>query len=250
MHAVLAGTRGGRAVRASLAASAVFVATVGLGTDSAAGEVPPDAVPAVDPCAAAPSSPVDAARGVFEQMVSAWRARLPGPAGEAALVRKVSGLVAEYADFHAFSARAFGRAWTELDEPQRDAWANTLAAVVERRYLDRVGSPLGAKLEVRHATIACPESTLALRLARRKGEKSSDFEVVLKWDGHRWRVVDAIVGEASLLDIYRTRFGRAYRDGGVAAVREHLVQLARRFGAPEPVEPPPSLPPDGEIVAP
>ncbi len=184
------------------------------------------------PCESA-ASPTDAARAVHAEMLSAWRRRLPGPAGEALLSRSMAALVATHTDFTVFAERALGKAWLDLGPEARTDFADRLARVVERRYLGRMGSPVGGQLEVLGVDGACPEVRLFLSLAHRDRRKSKEFEVVARWDGTAWKAVDAIVDEASLLHLYRGRFGRVYREGGPEAVAAHLAELERRFGADE-----------------
>ncbi|HRE92387.1 MAG TPA: hypothetical protein PK095_24945, partial [Myxococcota bacterium] len=44
----------------------------------------------------------------------------------------------------------------------------------------------------------------------------------------RWRAFDVSVDGASLLEMWKGRFRRIFADGGVAAIEEHLRQLAER----------------------
>jgi ABC-type transporter MlaC component len=181
-------------------------------------------------CDVAPP-PAAAANAVHAEMLSTWRSRLAGPAGEAILSRSMAALVANHTDFHVFAERALGKAWLDLGPDARADFAQRLARVVERRYLGRMGSPVGGILDVRGAEGECPEVRLRLAITHQDRRKSKDFEVIVRWDGAAWKAVDAIVDEVSLLHLYRGRFGRVYREGGSEAVAAHLAELERRFGA-------------------
>lgn len=178
-----------------------------------------------------PTSPTTLALEAFGAIAAAYRGRLPGPAGGAALERQVGELVGAYVDFDAFAARALGPVLAELTPEARTLWAKRLAAVIELRYLRRMGSPAGAHLAVRSVTFTCPEARVALAINHRDSRKNKEFEVLAVSIDGTWRAVDVVVDDVSLVALYRGRFVRAYREGGVGGARDYLDAMYTRYAA-------------------
>ena len=65
-------------------------------------------------------------------------------------------------------------------------------------------------------------------IPRRPGEHS-DFAVRLRKGNRGWRAYDVRIGDTSLMLMWRSRFRRFYKDGGLKAVDEQLQKLAQRY---------------------
>jgi len=179
----------------------------------------------------AKTAPDAVALEAFGAIKAAFRGRLPGPAGGAALERSVGRIASAYLDYEGFARRALGPAGEAVGVDEYGAWTTRLASVIERRYLSRMGSPVGGQLAIRSVTFACPDATLVLAVTHRDSRKNKEFTVVVRLGESGWRAIDAIVDEVSLVTLYRGRFGRAFLEGGVEGARDYLDALYERYGS-------------------
>jgi len=171
----------------------------------------------------------------FSDLVRLHRARIPGPSGQQVLDARVDELMAKLIDLDRFAAAALSPMWDELDEGQRAHWSADLRTGLRGRYLRRLTgdrSPAGQWLEVVRADVACDRGTVDFTLGPRGGRGHNDVTLRMVWTGLAWRAYDVTVDGVSLLETWRSRFRTLYKDGGVAAVDEHLRELAQRYRAP------------------
>jgi ABC-type transporter MlaC component len=179
----------------------------------------------------------------FAELQRLHRARVPGPTGQSLVAQRTDKLLARFVHFSRFVDDALGDAWNEAPERRRD-WESTISEFLKRRYLDRLGSPLGARIVFGPLVHDCDEAKVSLQVQSPGGKKKTDvlLRLVLEaprqetdapavppdFGPARWRAFDVAVDGASLLELWKGRFRRVYADGGVAAIEEHLRNLAQR----------------------
>jgi ABC-type transporter MlaC component len=179
----------------------------------------------------------------FAELHRIHRSRVPGPSGEALLRRKVDALAADFVGLERFVDNALGEAWEKAPERHRD-WEEILGNALRRRYLERLGSPIGVRLEMVSTQVDCDEVRVAFRLHNPRRKQPREVELRLFGEapsetqdgtGHeapsrlKWRAFDVAVDGVSLLETWRSRFRRVYTDGGVSAVEEQLRNLKERY---------------------
>lgn len=181
----------------------------------------------------------------FAELQRLHRARVPGPTGQSLIVQRTDKLLGRFVHFTRFVDDALGDAWTQAPERHRD-WENTISDFLKRRYLDRLGSPLGARIAVGKVVHTCDEARVSLEVVSPGRRKTTEVEIRLVVDQprvgddpettavapdfgpSRWRAFDVSVDGASLLELWKGRFRRVFGDGGVAAIEEHLRNLSQR----------------------
>ncbi|MCC6623151.1 MAG: ABC transporter substrate-binding protein [Deltaproteobacteria bacterium] len=171
----------------------------------------------------------------FSDLVNIHRARVPGPGGQRILDERVEELLRKTVDLERFAAMTLTPMWDGLDADKRAAWAADLLAGLRGLYLRRLTgdrSPIGQRLDVLHSHAECDEAKVDLTVGPRVGRRRTEVLLRMTWTGLAWRAWDATVDGVSLLETWRNRFRLLYRDGGVAAVDEHLHELAERYRQP------------------
>lgn len=213
-------------------------------TQTRADSPPPEPVP-VKTCAPDATGASLAIELAFAELQRLHRGRVPGPNGQALIAQRTDKLLARFVHFTRFVDDALGDAWDQAPD-RRAAWEDAISEFLKRRYLDRLGSPLGAKIDIAQVTHQCDEARVSVRVHAPAGRKKTDVELRLvlvaprtpddptvappppDFGPSRWRAFDVSVDGASLLEMWKGRFRRIFADGGVAAIEEHLRQLAQR----------------------
>lgn len=205
---------------------------------------PPEPAPAPKICAPDASGATLAIELAFAELQRLHRGRIPGPNGQALIAQRTDKLLARFVHFTRFVDDALGDAWEQAPDRRSD-WESSISDFLKRRYLDRLGSPLGAKIDIGQVTHQCDEARVSLQVLSPHGKKKTDVELRLvlvaprptddpsssppaDFGPARWRAFDVSVDGASLLEMWKGRFRRIFADGGVAAIEEHLRQLAQR----------------------
>ena len=210
---------------------------------------PPPPVPCIEN-ASAPRHEVEAA---FAELQRIHRSRIAGPAGQQLIESRVNALLERLVGFDLFIDLVLGDAWEIALPEQRLSWRTALADTLRRRYLNKLGSPLAASVDIQGVVMHCDRAVVSIHISDRKGKHPQDVllhlvatrvvpaptppEDVLNpppADPPRpvieWRAFDVAVDGVSLLETWKSRFRRIYEDGGVAAIDYHMRGLADRYG--------------------
>ncbi len=181
----------------------------------------------------------------FAELHRIHRSRVPGPSGETLLKRKVDALAESFVGLERFVDDALGEAWDKAPERHRD-WTGILGNALRRRYLERLGSPIGVRLEMLSTQVDCDTVKVAFRLhnPRRKQPREVELKFFAEVPGEsqpgaeadaqpsgmlKWRAFDVTVDGVSLLETWRSRFRKVYAEGGVSGVEEQLRNLKERY---------------------
>ncbi len=181
----------------------------------------------------------------FAELMRLHRGRVPGPTGQQVIGQRLERLLERFVRFERFVDDALGEAWNSAPDRRRD-WQTTISDYMRRRYLDRLGSPIGARLEVVSVRHDCDEARVQMVVHGAGGRKKSEVELRMVLVPPRadelteeaqptdpngpsnWRAFDVAVDGVSLLETWKGRFRRIFADGGVAAIDEHLRNLGTR----------------------
>jgi ABC-type transporter MlaC component len=215
-------------------------------TVAAQPETPPTPVEPVAVCAPDGTGARLAVELAFAELMRLHRGRVPGPTGQQVIGLRLERLLERFVRFERFVDDALGEAWNSAPDRRHD-WQTTISAYMQRRYLDRLGSPIGARLEIVSVRHDCDEARLRMVVHSARGRKKSDVELRMVLDLPRpaapsdpappdtdpfgsasWRAFDVSVDGVSLLETWKGRFRRIFADGGVAAIDEHLRNLGTR----------------------
>jgi ABC-type transporter MlaC component len=209
------------------------VAALGQGTALAEDVTPAPAPPAEVVCVEDAALPRLATDDAFAELQRIHRNRVPGPSGQPLLEARIDTLLERFVAFDRFIDLALGDAWDRAEGPRRESWREILRETLRRRYLKKLGSPLKARIEVRHVLLQCDHAKVALEITDRQGKHRQDVELELVVatgaEEPGWRAYDVSVDGVSLLETWRSRFRRIYADGGVAAIDHHMRGLRERY---------------------
>ena len=181
------------------------------------------------PCATNPQVVETSLAKVFKRLRSSQVTSLPGPAGAAIRARNAAEIARSHLDVERFAQEVFRGLWAELDETRQDAWKSTLQSLLQHRYVERVKDPRRHRLQILSTEVNChiAKSRVALERVGRKAKNTLEFHLSLSSQG--WRVYDVVLEGASLVNSWRSRLSRVYREEGHPGLDKQLHRLMRRY---------------------
>jgi ABC-type transporter MlaC component len=211
-------------------------ASAGKAEPKQAKPVPTTALPAAEltlieepvPCATNAAVVERSLERVFTRLRSSQVTSLPGPAGTAIRIRNAAEIARGHLDVEHFAQEVFRSLWVELDEPRQEAWKNTLQSLLQHRYVERIRDPRRHLLEILSTDVKCrlAKSRVVLKNTDAKSQSILEFHFRLSRKG--WRVFDVVLEGASLVNSWRSRLSRVYREEGHDGLDRQLHRLMRR----------------------
>ncbi|MGE0785208.1 MAG: phospholipid-binding protein MlaC [Sandaracinaceae bacterium] len=122
------------------------------------------------------------------------------------LTRLLSGLL----DFEALSRAALSEHWEARSPAERERFVTLLRQLVERNYQSNLERILDYEITYDGETVR-GESTVVTTTARSRTERRQppiEIEYTLRREGNDYRVVDVRTDGVSMVQNYRTQFGR------------------------------------------
>ena len=186
--------------------------------------------PAQLPCVESPSEVQSSLQGVFERLRSSQVTSLPGPAGEAIRAKNAAEVARSHLDVEYFAKEVFRALWSELDADRRGAWQSTLQSLLQHRYVERIRDPRRHRLKILSAEVDCHMAKVRVALQETGKKNKHTLEFHMRLSSHGWRVYDVVLEGASLVNSWRSRLSRVYREEGHDGLDKQLHRLMRRYG--------------------
>jgi phospholipid transport system substrate-binding protein len=182
----------------------------------------------------AAGEPTDRLRALFDRANRVLVAPYPD-AGVEERLTAVRGLVGEVFDFEGAAALALGRHWNTLPPPERAAFTQLYADVIERAYLAWVGSRArigegGVSIRWLDESVDGDTARVTSELLTRAGvERPIEYHMVRR--AQHWLVRDVVVDGVSLAANYHVQFDRVLQLGSyeelLARLRDKAGPMAR-----------------------
>ncbi len=144
--------------------------------------------------------------------------------------KRLHKLIERSIDLEFFMQGMLRVAWEKADDVQRVEWQAAIDSMLRKRYLRLLRAPSTQRVEISNVDVGCQKAALHVQVRDIRGGKSSTFDMNLRWGGQGWRVYDVHLDGVSLLQLWRSRFRRIYRDGGMRAIDRQMKVLAARYG--------------------
>ncbi len=188
---------------------------------------PPPQVASTTPTAPCPGpdAAAQAVRDAFARLVAVHQAALPGPRRAELLARGLDAWSRAGFDTTGFAQDVLRAAWDAADEPARARWTRALAALLQTHYRARLGDPTRSTLEVVSVTGDCARAAVEVRIHHRPTGRARTLTLDLRLTQDTWRVRDVLLDGTSLMRLWRARFGRAYKEGGLPALEAELARI-------------------------
>ncbi|HXI56599.1 MAG TPA: ABC transporter substrate-binding protein [Polyangia bacterium] len=159
------------------------------------------------------------------------RRRVPDWSPEAdAYKSRIRRQMDELMDYEVLSRRALGDSWTSLRPAQRADFASTLAALVDRAYIDVLTGGGDYRVALEAETIDGDQARVTgFRYAKSAGRRIPIAYSLIYRQG-RWRIADVVIDGIGLVESYKREFDRLVRrqsfDGLLAIMKERLHRPA------------------------
>lgn len=110
-------------------------------------------------------------------------------------------------DFGEMARRSLGAEWRNLSSKQQEEFTKLFTDLLERAYLDQIESYNNEKFVYLKETIDQDYAEVQSKVVTGKGEEYS-LDYRLRQAGRDWKVYDVVVENISLVNNYRSQFGR------------------------------------------
>ena len=159
---------------------------------------------------------------------------LPGPAGVALRARKLEAIASRHLDVEHFTRLVLRGVWEHLPLEKQVLWTTTLAGLLRHRYVERLRDPREHSLRVLSTQVHCDAVHIGVALEHPRLPSTSALEFRLRPHEGQWRVYDVVLEGASLVNSWKTRLLRVYREDGLAGLDAQLRTLTRRYQVTRP----------------
>ena len=189
------------------------------------------APPAPLPCAKTPEEAEASLMLVFDDLRGLQTSRLPGPAGMALRTRQAEQIVSGHIDVGHFTQLVLRSLWDQLDEPRQEAWTAVLTSLLRHRYVERIRDPRKHVLRILSSEVDCHTVKTQVSLHHTRRTSTYILELRLRLPPKGWKVYDVVLEGASLVNSWRSRLVRIYRDEGLTGLDDQLDTLTRRYSS-------------------
>lgn len=150
------------------------------------------------------------------------------PAASRRRTQRLTRILSELLDYAALSEAALGEHWSARSEEERAQFVSLLRQLVERNYENNLERILDYEVsyddEQRRGERTTVTTSARSRLQRR--QPPVEIEYTLDQRGGPWRVIDVRTDGVSMVDNYRSQFGRIIERDGWA---ELIARMQRRL---------------------
>jgi phospholipid transport system substrate-binding protein len=144
----------------------------------------------------------------------------------------VTEVVSEIVDFQAFSARTMKARWTTFTEPQRLRFEGAFRGLVLSIYAKRFKPGMDFKVAFRGPTLRPDASHATVRTTLEGPKASVDVDYHLHFikvdEVSRWRVIDFIIDEVSMVRNWGRSFSEALVRDGYEVLVTKIEEKSRR----------------------
>ena len=152
---------------------------------------------------------------------------LKGPENKKKRAQLIRQAVDEQFNWEAMTKRSLARHWRERTEGEKKEFIDLFGKLLERTYLDKVGSYSGEKVVYVGETIDGKYGTVTAKILTHS-QTEVEVRYRLKETSGEWRVYDISIEGVSLVNNYRKQFNsiilRSSYDDLVAKLREKVAE--------------------------
>jgi phospholipid transport system substrate-binding protein len=181
---------------------------------------------------AAPSASAESATDFVKARQNEVISLLQGLKAGAGRDAKIADVLAKMLDYDHLARQSLATHWTELTDAQRTEFKDTLQKLVQRSYERNIKQVLNFDVEyLREETVEPGGVVIVYTRANAKSPKGDDpisIDYRLDRPGGKWRVVDIVTEDSSLVGNYRSQFHRTIqKEGYDALIRKMKNKLAK-----------------------
>jgi phospholipid transport system substrate-binding protein len=133
-------------------------------------------------------------------------------------------------DLPFMSAKALGRYWKELSEPDRERWTSTFTRMIVSTYSDRFDEYSGQRFEVMSVEPSIQETSIVRTRILPADEEPIELDYRLHSVDGSWRIVDVFMnGTVSELALRRSEYSSVFKRKGFESL---LASLEEKIASP------------------
>ena len=180
-------------------------------------------------CSGQPASagePTEAIRGAVNQGVEILKnAKLDNQKQRVQVIDRLRQIVYPLFDFNEMAMRSLGQNWRRLNPQQRQEFASTFTALLEKTYADQIDLYDGQQVIYTGESVDGDYAQVDSRIIDKNGQTYSVVYRLHKVDG-KWRIYDVVAENISLVNNYRSQFNRVIARSSFEELLKTMKQQA------------------------
>ena len=170
--------------------------------------------------------PTEAIRGAVNQGVEILRnAKLDNQKQRVQVIDRLRQIVYPLFDFNEMAMRSLGQNWRRLNPQQRQEFASTFTALLEKTYADQIDLYDGQKVVYSGESVDGDYAQVDSRIIDKNGQTYSVVYRLHKVDG-KWRIYDIVAENISIVNNYRSQFNRVIARSSFEELLKTMKQQA------------------------
>jgi phospholipid transport system substrate-binding protein len=122
-------------------------------------------------------------------------------------LQRLKGIVEPQFDFAEMGKRSLGAQWQRRTPEEQREFVNLFTDLIENSYIDSIDSYDGEKVVVTNQKQDQNYAEVSTKIVTKKGEEYS-VNYKLMNGNNGWKIYDVVIEEISLVNNYRSQFGR------------------------------------------
>jgi phospholipid transport system substrate-binding protein len=176
--------------------------------------------------AASAGEPTEAIRGAVNQGVEIIKnAKLDNQKQRVQVIDRLRQIVYPLFDFNEMAMRSLGANWRRLNPQQRQEFAATFTALLEKTYADQIDLYNGQQVVYTGERVDGDYAQVDSRIIDQNGQTYSVGYRLHKVDG-KWRIYDVVAENISIVNNYRAQFNRVIARSSFEELLKTMKQQA------------------------
>ena len=167
------------------------------------------------------------ARAPVDQLYSALLEVMQGgdQLGYQGRYARLDPVIRQVYDLPFMSAKALGRYWKELTEPDRERWTSTFTRMIVSTYADRFDEYSGQRFEVMDVEPSVQETFMVRTRILPADDEPVELDYRLHSVDGSWRIVDVFMnGTVSELALRRSEYSSVFKREGFESLLDSLEE--------------------------
>jgi len=152
--------------------------------------------------------PTEQIRGTVDRVLTILKdPALKSPGAKEARRSELSKAILPRFNFEEMAKRSLGAEWRKRTPAEQKEFIGLFSDLLKDSYIDSIESYRSEKVFYRHETQDGDYAAVGTRVSNEQGEEFTiDYRLTL--EGGQWKVYDVIIENVSIVNNYRSQFGR------------------------------------------
>ncbi|MEW6388074.1 MAG: ABC transporter substrate-binding protein [Thermodesulfobacteriota bacterium] len=164
--------------------------------------------------------PTDTVKGVVDEVIRLLKdPALKAPAQRKQRRQLIKQAIDRHFDYEEMAKRSLGATWGSLSRSQRQEFVSLFAELLEASYADKIEKYHDEKVAYTGESQEADYAEVRTQLVRKNDKIPMNYRML---DKSKWMVYDVVIEGVSLVNNYRSQFGRIIRESGYQGLLKRL----------------------------